>query len=316
MAHYTIVSFCGGGIRGLLSARILERLAAIRPSILNTTTLLAGTSTGAGIVSFLLANHGPAQICSYYLDQERKFFAHPKSKDAKDPAYSVDDVALGVFAVHGDKQLRQFEQKVLFTAFYVGAHDVPWAPILFSNVAGSTNAETTVVDAVTSSSAMPGMMGSWHGHVDGAFVNHDPTLAAIALALSSGARFEDIAVINIGTGLMPDYIGDDTHTWGAEQWQNGGPLWNLGNRTPKFLINGSVSPVLDMALCGTSANLTPMLARMMLGERYVNLNPRLDWYIPENATSDRDLDELQAKAASVDLTRATALLEAYWPATL
>jgi uncharacterized protein len=314
MGNYTIVSFCGGGIRGLLSARILERLAKHRPSILTGTTLFAGTSTGAGIVSFLLANHGPERISEYYLDQERKFFANPKSKHGKEPAYDVAEVALGVFAVHGDKPLSKFAQQVLFTTFFVGEDGVPWEPRLYNNTPNSRNAETTVVEAVTASSAMPGMLGSWRRQVDGAFVNHDPTIAAIAVALSNGARFDDLAVINIGTGLMPDYIASDTGAWGAEQWQNGGPHHNRGNVTPPFLINGTVSPILDMALCGTSANLTPMLAGMMLGKRYVNINPTLDWYIPENATSDRDLDELQRKAATVDLHHAKALLEAHWPA--
>ena len=74
--------------------------------------------------------------------------------------------------------------------------------------------------------------------------------------------------------------------------------------------------MLDLALSGTSANLTPMLVQMMLGERYVNLNPRLDWYIPENATSDLDLGKLQSKAAKVDLTHARRLLEHHWPEPL
>lgn len=314
MGYYTIVSFCGGGIRGLLSARILERLGKFRPSILTGTTLFAGTSTGAGIVSFLLADHSPERISAYYLDQERKFFANPKTKHGKEPAYDVAEVAAGVFAVHGDKPLSKFAQQVLFTAFFVGAEGEPWGPRLYNNAPNSQNAGTSVVEAVTASSAMPGMLGSWRRQVDGAFVNHDPTIAAIALAMSNGARFDDLAVINIGTGLMPDYIADDTATWGAEQWQNGGPHHNRGNVTPPFLVNGTVSPILDMALCGTSANLTPMLAGMMLGKRYVNINPKLDWYIPENATSDRDLDELQLKAATADLTDAKAVLEAHWPA--
>ena len=76
-----------------------------------------------------------------------------------------------------------------------------------------------------------------------------------------------------------------------------------------------MSPILDMALCGTSANLTPMLAGMMLGKRYININPKLDWYIPENATSEPDMAELQLKAATADLTGARAVLEAYWPAS-
>src|SRR5215475_287529 len=51
---HIIVCFCGGGIRGLLSATILEDLAHAYPNILTKTHLFAGTSTGAGIISWLL----------------------------------------------------------------------------------------------------------------------------------------------------------------------------------------------------------------------------------------------------------------------
>lgn len=322
MGYYTVVSFCGGGMRGLLSARILERLAKIRPSILTSTELLAGTSTGSGIVSFLLANHSPERICSYFLDQERKFFKNPKSTSAQEPRYDVNDVALGVLAVHGEKALSEFTQHALFTAFFVGAKivvgqhlqpKIPWAPRLYNNLPKSG---TGSVRIVTASSAMPGMMGSWLDCVDGAFVNHDPTLAAIALAIENSAALENIAVINIGTGLMPNWISSDTGTWGAAQWMTGGPNNNAGNHTPPFLLNlTQPTPILDMALNGTSANLTPMLASMMLGNRYVNINPLLDWYIPEDSTSDKDIAELEGKAATVDLTAAKAVLEGHWPAS-
>jgi ABC-type sugar transport system substrate-binding protein len=50
-------------------------------------------------------------------------------------------------------------------------------------------------------------MLSSHGEkVDGAFVNRDPTLAAIASATNEGNRLEDIVVICIGTGFMANYI--------------------------------------------------------------------------------------------------------------
>jgi len=320
MSRFTIVSFCGGGMRGLLSARILERLAQIQPNILRTTTLYAGTSTGAGITSFLLAQHSPSTICQYFLHQEREFFKKPVSTSPNEPRYNVAEVAAGVFAVHGDKKLSDFTQRVLFTAFFVGAKvvlgqhlqpKIPWGPRLYTNLAKSGTPDVSVVDAVTQSSAMPGMMGSWLDCVDGAFVNHDPSLAAIALAIENGATLDDIAVINIGTGLMPDWISDDTGKWGAAQWLNGGPNNNAGNQTPSFFLNWKTpTPALDMALCGTSANLTPLLASKLLGsKRYVNLNPQLDWYIPEDSTSDKDIAELEGKAMSLDLEPAKVVLQ-------
>lgn len=314
MGRFTIISFCGGGIRGLLSARILERLAKLQPNILGSTTLFAGTSTGSGIINLLLAGKSPEEICQFYLGSEREFFMKPRSPITHDePKYDIAEVAASVFRQHGDKKLSDFKQRVLFTAFsvgQVGKPGVPWEPRLYNNLPRSGTPEVSIVDAVTQSSAMPGMLGSWKGCVDGAFVNHDPSLAAISLAVENGATLDNIALINIGTGLMQDWISDDTNEWGAAQWINGGPNQNAGNQTPPFFVNwNKPTPALDMALCGTSCNLTPMLVGKLLGsERCVNLNPKLDWYIPENSTSEKDMAELQGKAMECDLTQAKQVL--------
>lgn len=322
MSRFTIVSMCGGGMRGLLSARLLERLAAIQPNILRGTTLFAGTSTGSTIINYLLAGWSPEQISENYLTNGRGYFEKPVNpKNPTEPRYDIAKIAAGIAAIHGDKTLSDFQQKVLFTAFYVGGTTdvvapggkpyIPWAPRLYTNLSRSGTPSEKVVDAVTASSAMPGMMGSWQRCVDGAFVNHDPSLAAIAAAVENGAALEDIAVINLGTGLMPDWISDDTSKWGAEQWINGGARENAGNQTPPFFLNWPIAtPALDMALCGTSANLTPLLVQKLLGsERYVNLNPQLGWYIPEDSTSDKDMAELQGKAMECDLTQAKVVLQ-------
>jgi patatin-like phospholipase/acyl hydrolase len=105
------MSFYGGGIRGLLSATLLGRLAAKYPQIPTNTTLLAGISTGSLIVSALSSRQVVTQI----------------------PQFS--------------------------------------------------NTDTQIADVVVASGFMPGMLPSYLGTVDGAFVHHDPTLAAIALAL-------------------------------------------------------------------------------------------------------------------------------------
>lgn len=315
MGKFTIISMCGGGMRGLMSARILERLMQVQPTLLTSTKLFAGTSTGSGIIGMLLANMSPAAICAYFLKQEADFFNAPVSTESNQPRYDVAKVALGVEMMHGNKTLGDYKQHVLLTAFYVGGTPVDgaqlaWGPRLYTNLPRSGTPTVTVVDAVTQSSTMPGMMGSWKHCVDGAFVNHDPSLAAIALAIENGASLDDIALINIGTGLMPNWITDDTNKWGAAQWLNGVPDQKLRDHTPPFFLNwSSPTPALDMALSGPSTNLTPLLAHKLLGkERYVDLNPLLDWYIPENSTSKKDLDELQAKARLLDLKDAETVM--------
>jgi hypothetical protein len=157
---------------------------------------------------------------------------------------------------------------------------------------------------------MPGELGSYNGNIDGAFVNHDPTLAAIALAVNEGIKLENIVVICIGTGFMANWIASDTSHWGAEQWQQGDG--NPNNRMSPVLINGTISPVLSAAIDGTSTSLIPDLAAMMLPGRYAYLNPPLDRFIAEDDTDPTDLAYLQAHAAQVDIAPAVALLNKYW----
>jgi hypothetical protein len=174
-------------------------------------------------------------------------------------------------------------------------------------------------DAVVATSSMPGMFGAhafgnYTGTVDGAFVNHDPTLAAIALAIHSGVNPSDIVAICFGTGLMANNLGSATQTWGVHQWQKGDH--DNPYNVPPLLINGTPSPALNISLTGTSTSLTPLLAGMMLPGRYAYLNPTLPLYIPENETNMAVLDLLQAEAEAVTNTPAFATAEAlvnkYW----
>jgi uncharacterized protein len=163
---------------------------------------------------------------------------------------------------------------------------------------------------VSRSGAMPGMFGSYQGNVDGAFVHHDPTLAAIALAVNSGVNPTDIVAICFGTGSMANLLGKATSHWGAERWQNGDPN-NPYNTSPQP-ISGTSSPILNIFLNGTSTKLMPMLNGMLLPKRYAYFNPMLQFFIPENDTDQADLNYLQAKPLEVDFSPAKELLASYW----
>jgi len=292
----------------LLSATILQNLANSYPAILTNTNLFAGTSTGSGIISQLLAGNTLDYIIDTYFLEKAVAYYSLGQIDPSLPIYSVSEVYTGQVALHGKKTLGDVtKQSVLFTSFNVGSYDeststgTPWAPLLYSNLPNSPNAGTTIAEAVTSSSAMPGMMGSYNGNIDGAFVHHDPTIAAIAAALSSNPSLtlNDINVICIGTGFMANWIASDTNSWGAQQWQNGDG--NPNNNTPALLLDGTVSPVLNACLNGTSTSLIPQLAGMMLPQgQYAYLNPTLAYYIPENDVIPADLTYLQTQAANCD----------------
>jgi hypothetical protein len=111
-------------------------------------------------------------------------------------------------------------------------------------------------------------------------------------------------------GLQWSDAGSDGLLWGAQQWQNGDG--NPKDHTPSVLINGTDAPVLNATLNGTSTNLVPDMAEMMLGGRYAYLNPTLDRFIPEDDTNPADLGYLKSEAAKVDLSEASQVATRYW----
>jgi patatin-like phospholipase/acyl hydrolase len=328
--YYTILSFVGGGIRGLLSATLLQRLFAADTQLLNQTKMYAGCSTGSIISSELLADPDPANLISLFTGNELNFYNKMNIRPDK-PAYSIDEVLASQVQLHQNNKISQAGKDVLLVSFNVGSVEkeeggigkmMPkaWKPMMFTNMLGTAqdkadglegNSNTLIAVAATSSGSMPGQLGSMDGNVDGCFFNHDPTVAAIALALRNGWELHQIAAITIGTGYMPYWLQSDTHDWGAEQWMNGegNPFDNI---TPFLMNQKGSSPVLDMSLNGTSTELMPQIAKMLLGDRYVNLNPTLPCFIPENSTNPQALALLQDSANSFDISKALDLIKRCW----
>lgn len=328
---FTILAFVGGGIRGLLSVTILNRLYNIKRSVVTGTDLIAGCSTGSIITSELLARKTPLDLIDLFKGGEITFY-NKMNPDPNTPAYPIDEALASQEALHGQTKVADAGRNVLFVSFNVGGLltqddgrvvPKPWDSVMFTNMLKSEqdkldgldgNADTPIAVAAASSGAMPGQLGSLEGNVDGTYFNHDPTLAAIALAVRNGWPLEQIVAITIGTGLMPDWIASDTHRWGANQWSTGEN--NPFDNTPPFLINqqGS-SPMLDMCLSGTSVQTMPRMVKMLLGDRYANINPTLPCFIPENSTNSQAIALLERHGQTVDISAAEELIRKYWPDT-
>ncbi len=66
MPPYHILSMDGGGIRGLITAILLERLEQARPGFLAMIDLFAGTSTGGLLALGLASGKTPTQARELY----------------------------------------------------------------------------------------------------------------------------------------------------------------------------------------------------------------------------------------------------------
>jgi hypothetical protein len=313
MAPYTILSFNGGGIRGLMSTQILLRLLEGNPELLGLTSMFAGTSAGAAIAAQVASSLAFTQT-----EQDEQIAAASlmftlRGFDKAKPAYSITSYKDAMKRTYGETTLREIHKPVVLTAMEVTPGE-NWKPLLFNNVLPDAP-DVLVYDAVVGSGCMPGMFGAYqdstaaHYYVDGGFVDHDPSMAAIAIAVASGVALEEIALIDIGTGLMPQSFTPEMEpeTWGGEQWQAYTPL---PETFPKLLVGGSYSPVLNLSLNGTFAGVTEKLARHMLGDRFVSVNPKLPGFIAENDVEG--IPALLKAGNDADIGRAEALIQKYW----
>jgi hypothetical protein len=322
---YRILSFCGGGIRGLMSAMILSRLSqAFRDkygvSLHQRADCIAGTSTGSFITGMLMCDVDPEIIVGLYDDVLAPGYRLGKT-DPTHPAFASSDWIAILDHYHADRRLRHFEtQNCVFTSFDIGGPDRAWAPMLLNNFPGSDTADFGLLDAMAASGAMPGMCSPHdviigdrsYRLVDGAFVHHDPTIPAVALAVSSGVPLDEVSAIDIGTGFMRNFVTADASGWGSLQWTYGSGTKD-GQLPPLLANNANETPILNLTLSGTSTNLMPDLARMLLGDRFAYLNPDFgSRVISEMAADPESLAFLRDQAMTCDIGPALAVLDEYW----
>ncbi len=160
---YLILSCDGGGIRGLLTAKVIERIEAEVP-FLHRVDLFAGTSTG-GIIALGLA-HGmrPSELVELYRDRGHEIFTAvgprrpPRSRileffseldsrvrellrdlhfdplDLLHPRYSNGGLRSVLSRYFGDTTLGDLKRAVLVTTLRLFAESGNWTPLVLHNL--------------------------------------------------------------------------------------------------------------------------------------------------------------------------------------
>jgi uncharacterized protein len=81
---YHVLAMDGGGIKGVLTARILERIDDVLPSFLNSVELFGGTSTGGLLALGLAGGLPPRKIRELYQALGERVFADTLRDNIKD----------------------------------------------------------------------------------------------------------------------------------------------------------------------------------------------------------------------------------------
>ncbi len=225
MDKYRIMTFDGGGNRGVLTATLLKRLKD-EPKFsefISMTDLFAGTSTGSIIALGLAYGLSPEDLVNIYVRYGEYIFT-PRYSDYYRPKYDNEHLKQVLRKVFPKNlRLSDLSHKVLIPSFRVtGSYLEPyWAPVFYNNLAGSKNMEALVVDVALASNAAPIYLPSYKNHIDGGVIANNPSMAAIAAARGEKENMkslDDMYLLSLGTGVYPQQITADTTKWGASQW--------------------------------------------------------------------------------------------------
>lgn len=305
---FRILALDGGGIRGVFTAVLLERLEQQVPGFLGRTDLFAGTSTGGILALGLASGLGPTDLGNLYVANGKRIFDDSFLDDLKDLGgltgadYDSTNLKRILQRLFGEKTLRQLDRRVLVSAFDLDNEEKDetkrrWKPKFFHNFPGDdSDGGEAVVDVALRTTAAPTKFPSYQGYVDGGVVANNPSMAALAQALdgrnraSDRARLEDVALLSLGTGASLRYIKGQTLDWGYAQW---------------------LKPLIGIMLEG-SVGVADYECRQLLGEGYFRLDPVFaGGEVIDDDAVDR-IDELIKLGRAVDLSATIKWLRMTW----
>jgi uncharacterized protein len=320
-----IIAVDGGGVGGVIPARMIERLAAAHPGLLEKADLFAGTSTGGLIALGLAKGLTPTQLVDLYRQDANTIFGDSMRRwrvqwmlQAK---YRPDGLRTVIGRLLGDQTLKDLAKPVFIPVTALKRPDRSHVPagVFFSTVYRLFNApekqryrsgDWSCVDAALATSAAPTYFpahrvndprvgGEWLLW-DGGLVANNPALAAIA-ELSRFVPRDRLSfrVLSLGTGYrdIPIDAGD----------------WGRLNAAPSIIS----------ALMDASVGSTAFYLRQGYGDDVIRATPQLaaDYGI-DDATAvpgliqmvDDDFPRLLASAPQTDGTAPSLIdwLKTHW----
>ena len=241
-----ILSLDGGGIRGLMPATALGRIAAALgipgKTLAERFHLVAGTSTGGIMAAGLCApgalRHGPEELAELYTRHGAKIFppgAWSRRNPLSDPKFDPAPLEAVLAERLGQAQLSEAAPELMVTAW-----DLERArPKLFSSWrARHASAEDfRLCDVARATSAAPtyfppaeifALDANYdaaqrrHALVDGGVFANDPAALAVAEARRLFPRADRVLVLSLGTGARVNRIdGAKAAGWGVAGWLPG-----------------------------------------------------------------------------------------------
>ena len=227
---YRVLALDGGGIRGLVPARVLQEIESrTGKRIARMFDLICGTSTG-GILALGLSKPGAdgepefsaKDMCGLYLNEGGKIFGHSLFEEIRtlhgltDARYPSGPIETILAARFGDEMLSSALTQLVIPSYdlsrpgpfffkreYAKDETEDW-DVPMKLVARATSAAPTYFDPAIVPSAGPGRD---HALVDGGTFANDPAMCGYVDALRLKDAGAPVLVVSIGTGLPPQTPG-------------------------------------------------------------------------------------------------------------
>lgn len=232
MSSFRILSIDGGGIRGIYSAVLIQRIVEEIPDLIEKTKFFAGTSSGSLIAMGLAYGIPAIELIELFRAYGKEVFENSivnqvgQIVGAKYDIMNFRKILTPYFGAALLNDIASNNQKyVLVPTFDLdGQIDSvrTWKPKFFHNFPGpDSDIGEMAVDVILRSSATPVYFQSYQGYIDGGVIARNPSMAALAQALNpeSGKQsIENIRLLSIGSGYYPRYISGNKQDWGLGRW--------------------------------------------------------------------------------------------------
>ncbi|MGH9540633.1 MAG: patatin-like phospholipase family protein [Terriglobales bacterium] len=230
-----VLALDGGGIRGILAARILQSLAdKVGAPPHRAFHLIAGTSTGGIIAGAIGAavRHGqpcrPEELVNLYVREGPRIFARHWYTGVIQyvrPKYSPRGLEAVLAEFFGSARLAAALTPLLIASYDLQAQ----RPFFFksSRIAADPSYDWPLRQVARATSAAPtyfppllaSQAGVAYAFVDGGVFANNPAMAAYAEARRLYPEAEAINLVSIGTGDRFDALsGRKARKWGELQW--------------------------------------------------------------------------------------------------
>jgi patatin-like phospholipase/acyl hydrolase len=227
---FRILTFDGGGLKGLFAAAVLAELERdLNVTIADHFDLVVGTSTGGLIALGLAAGRSPSELVEFYVRRGPAIFPARRSRAVLQMIRAKHDptpLREALEDILGDRLLGQSTKRVVIPAYSMDENDV----YLFKTPHHERlrrDARESMVDVAMATTAAPTYLPAArlrnHRLVDGGVWANNPVLVGIAEAVSMlKAPLDRIQVLSFGTTDPCELNSSRLDGGGFLQWAKAG----------------------------------------------------------------------------------------------